>query len=170
MTTQPARWVVFKPLWWAKESAMVLPECISSLGTMKEDDGIDNDCDGYSDEEVNDKTDNDLDGLVDEDVGNGEIQNCAGDSICNADLKICPEGCLPGFFGPCCSLLENNCADNLTCHINNKTCPNGCLIGYTGDCCLEVESHCLNNETCDPVNKTCPTGCQEGYQGECCLH
>ncbi|KAK6973463.1 multiple epidermal growth factor-like domains protein 10, partial [Biomphalaria glabrata] len=150
--------------------AYMSTECISSLGTMKEDDGIDNDCDGYSDEEVNDKTDNDLDGLVDEDVGNGEIQNCAGDSICNADLKICPEGCLPGFFGPCCSLLENNCADNLACHINNKTCPNGCLIGYTGDCCLEVESHCLNNETCDPVNKTCPTGCQEGYQGECCLH
>jgi hypothetical protein len=49
----------------------VLKACVFS--EKQTDDGLDNDCDGYTDEELVDGIDNDGDGRVDEDTGSGDI-------------------------------------------------------------------------------------------------
>ncbi|XP_055900037.1 uncharacterized protein LOC106074928 isoform X3 [Biomphalaria glabrata] len=145
-------------------------QCTMTLSTMRNNDEQDNDCDGFSEEEYYDFEDNDFDGLIDEDVATKVAgSHCAGEGFCDHEEEVCFAGCLPGYQGPCCSLLNNFCLNNDTCNPANESCPNGCQDGYYGSCCLQVKNFCLNNDTCNPVNGSCPNGCQDGYYGSCCL-
>ncbi|KAK0068577.1 multiple epidermal growth factor-like domains protein 6, partial [Biomphalaria pfeifferi] len=141
--------------------------CITTLTTMRSNDEKDNDCDGFSEEEYYDFEDNDFDGLVDEDVAEKVAgSHCAGEGFCDHVEEVCFAGCLPGYQGPCCSLLKNFCLNNETCNPVNGSCPNGCQDGYYGSCCLlECPGNC--ESTCNVVNGSCDK-CRENYYGEYC--
>jgi hypothetical protein len=62
------------------------------------DDGIDNDCDGLIDEELQDGADNDADGLIDEDIGNSGIPQPGSGCLITMTRDASTEGLYTGYY------------------------------------------------------------------------
>ena len=123
-------------------------------GVFETCNGLDDDCNGLTDEESCDGTDNDCDGAIDEDAWCGEGQACFEGK--------CQPTCTDDCKGPTddrCVLLEGKVwqiqgcgqADEDPCldWVNGKTCPEGWSCAY-GSC----SSNCLDDEGCDAAGQS----------------
>jgi peptidoglycan/xylan/chitin deacetylase (PgdA/CDA1 family) len=132
--------------------------CTPETPTDEICDGLDNDCDGLTDEdnicdpgcepteEICDNSDNDCDGKVDEDLG----QTTCGIGECELTVQNCVNGetqvCVPGDSKPeICDSLDNDCDGEVD------------EGGVCDPVCIPAE------EVCDGIDNDCDGEIDEGY-------
>ncbi|GFS08485.1 A disintegrin and metalloproteinase with thrombospondin motifs 1 [Elysia marginata] len=146
---------------------------------MKNDDGVDNDCDGNVDEEIKNYEDDDMDGKADEDVGTNASALHGGWGVwspwdCWAPCseasryrryRLCDRPS-PSKGGRGCTEEEVEYS-NRVCDFSSIPCLEDCPSTKWGEyCILECPRDCLD-QRCDKTTGRCQ-GCKPGRTGDQC--